>query len=163
MVVMHLKCDKAQTKLNILHQAVDVITNLEHQVRGTCSVFSFFCLNCLTNLLFIIERNLNPKTACLKRREEEKSEETVHAKYMSGAQGPPQMPNTLSPSMMTGIGGPGSNNPVANVMQQHITPQQSSNQTNVSSAGPSTVSPHSHHLMNTGAASMSIVTSSNML
>ncbi|XP_027206143.2 transcription factor daughterless isoform X4 [Dermatophagoides pteronyssinus] len=142
MVVMHLKCDKAQTKLNILHQAVDVITNLEHQVR---------------------ERNLNPKTACLKRREEEKSEETVHAKYMSGAQGPPQMPNTLSPSMMTGIGGPGSNNPVANVMQQHITPQQSSNQTNVSSAGPSTVSPHSHHLMNTGAASMSIVTSSNML
>ncbi|CAG2102140.1 unnamed protein product, partial [Medioppia subpectinata] len=54
MVVIHLKCDKAQTKLNILHQAVDVITSLEQQVR---------------------ERNLNPKTACLKRREEEKSEE----------------------------------------------------------------------------------------
>ncbi|XP_075590897.1 transcription factor daughterless isoform X3 [Dermatophagoides farinae] len=140
MVVMHLKCDKAQTKLNILHQAVDVITNLEQQVR---------------------ERNLNPKTACLKRREEEKSEETVHAKYMSNTQGqPPQMATTLSPPMMTG-GGPGSNNPVTNVIQQqHITPQQSSNQSTVS-AGPSNVS-HSHHLMNAGA-SMSIVTSSNML
>ncbi|CAN7975397.1 unnamed protein product, partial [Ixodes persulcatus] len=54
MCMMHLKTDKAQTKLNILHQAVEVITSLEQQVR---------------------ERNLNPKTACLKRREEEKSEE----------------------------------------------------------------------------------------
>ncbi|XP_074598699.1 uncharacterized protein LOC141853302 isoform X3 [Brevipalpus obovatus] len=54
MCMQHLKQDKAQTKLNILHQAVEVITTLEHQVR---------------------ERNLNPKTACLKRREEEKSEE----------------------------------------------------------------------------------------
>ncbi|XP_035209247.1 transcription factor 12-like isoform X4 [Stegodyphus dumicola] len=54
MCMVHLKADKAQTKLNILHQAVDVITNLEQQVR---------------------ERNLNPKAACLKRREEEKNEE----------------------------------------------------------------------------------------
>ncbi|XP_032238051.1 transcription factor 12 isoform X3 [Nematostella vectensis] len=43
-----------QTKLVILHQAVSVITSLESQVR---------------------ERNLNPKAACLKRREEEKVEE----------------------------------------------------------------------------------------
>lgn len=54
MCMMHLKTDKAQTKLNILHQAVEVITSLEQQVR---------------------ERNLNPKAACLKRREEEKNEE----------------------------------------------------------------------------------------
>ncbi|XP_063737887.1 transcription factor 12 isoform X3 [Eleginops maclovinus] len=51
MVQLHLKSEKPQTKLLILHQAVAVILNLEHQVR---------------------ERNLNPKAACLKRREEEK-------------------------------------------------------------------------------------------
>ncbi|XP_063311971.1 transcription factor E2-alpha isoform X2 [Pelobates fuscus] len=51
MVQMHLKADKAQTKLIILQQAVQVIMTLEQQVR---------------------ERNLNPKAACLKRREEEK-------------------------------------------------------------------------------------------
>ncbi|XP_075714073.1 transcription factor 12 isoform X3 [Rhinoderma darwinii] len=51
MCQLHLKSEKPQTKLLILHQAVAVILNLEHQVR---------------------ERNLNPKAACLKRREEEK-------------------------------------------------------------------------------------------
>ena len=30
----YLKCEKAQTKLMILHQAVAVITSLEQQVRG---------------------------------------------------------------------------------------------------------------------------------
>ena len=34
MCAMHLEADKAQTKLNILHQAVAVITNLKNQVRG---------------------------------------------------------------------------------------------------------------------------------
>ncbi|XP_077391530.1 transcription factor 3b isoform X4 [Festucalex cinctus] len=51
MCQLHLSHDKPQTKLLILHQAVNVILNLEQQVR---------------------ERNLNPKAACLKRREEEK-------------------------------------------------------------------------------------------
>ncbi|XP_078356526.1 transcription factor 4-like isoform X4 [Oculina patagonica] len=64
MCMMHLLGDKSnsnskQTKLVILHQAVSVITSLESQVR---------------------ERNLNPKAACLKRREEEKVEEEAPEK-----------------------------------------------------------------------------------
>ncbi|XP_060924702.1 transcription factor 12 [Limanda limanda] len=51
MCQLHLKSEKPQTKLLILHQAVAVILSLEQQVR---------------------ERNLNPKAACLKRREAEK-------------------------------------------------------------------------------------------
>ncbi|KAI0237614.1 Transcription factor 12 [Lamellibrachia satsuma] len=54
MCSIHLEAEKPQTKLTILQQAVNIITNLEQQVR---------------------ERNLNPKAACLKRREEEKTEE----------------------------------------------------------------------------------------
>lgn len=34
MTMLHMKSDKAQTKLGILHQAVSVITTLEQQVRG---------------------------------------------------------------------------------------------------------------------------------
>ncbi|XP_028988947.1 transcription factor 3a isoform X2 [Betta splendens] len=51
MCQLHLSYEKPQTKLIVLQQAVNVILNLEQQVR---------------------ERNLNPKAACLKRREEEK-------------------------------------------------------------------------------------------
>ncbi|XP_036090085.1 transcription factor E2-alpha isoform X2 [Rousettus aegyptiacus] len=61
MCQLHLNSEKPQTKLLILHQAVSVILNLEQQVR---------------------ERNLNPKAACLKRREEEK---------VSGVVGDPQL------------------------------------------------------------------------
>lgn len=39
MCQLHLKQDKAQTKLNILHQAVEVITSLEQQVRGEQYIF----------------------------------------------------------------------------------------------------------------------------
>jgi transcription factor 4/12 len=55
MISLHQQNEKPQTKLTILQQAVTLITNLEQQVR---------------------ERNLNPKIACLKRREEEKFNET---------------------------------------------------------------------------------------
>ncbi|KAL1271003.1 hypothetical protein QQF64_030019 [Cirrhinus molitorella] len=58
MCQLHLKSEKPQTKLLILHQAVAVILSLEQQVR---------------------ERNLNPKAACLKRREEEKTHPTLWA------------------------------------------------------------------------------------
>uniref|UniRef100_A0A8C7ZTP5 Transcription factor 12 n=1 Tax=Oryzias sinensis TaxID=183150 RepID=A0A8C7ZTP5_9TELE len=64
MCQLHLKSEKPQTKLLILHQAVAVILSLEQQVR---------------------ERNLNPKAACLKRREEEK---------VSGSSGDTQQAHT---------------------------------------------------------------------
>lgn len=54
MCAQHMSADRNRTKLMILHDAVDVITQLEKAVK---------------------ERNLNPKTACLKRREEEKTED----------------------------------------------------------------------------------------
>lgn len=83
MCMQHLKQEKAQTKLNILHQAVEVITNLEQQVR---------------------ERNMNPKTACLKRREEEKDQDPSNLKFPSVLQGHlvgpgpvPVPPNGTSP------------------------------------------------------------------
>lgn len=54
MCSIHMSADKPQTKLTVLQHAVSIITGLEQQVR---------------------ERNLNPKAACLKRREEEKTED----------------------------------------------------------------------------------------
>ncbi|KAG8175330.1 hypothetical protein JTE90_017848, partial [Oedothorax gibbosus] len=75
MCMLHLKSERAMTKLNILYQAVEVISTLETQVR---------------------DRNLNPKVACLKRREDEKSEEMP--KGMGGGMPPllmdpfPQLP-----------------------------------------------------------------------
>ncbi|XP_056273435.1 transcription factor 12-like [Pseudoliparis swirei] len=52
MCQLHLKSEKPQTKLLVLHQAVSLILSMEQQVR---------------------ERNLNPKAACLRKREEEKA------------------------------------------------------------------------------------------
>ncbi|XP_053317744.1 transcription factor E2-alpha isoform X1 [Spea bombifrons] len=64
MCQLHLNSEKPQTKLLILHQAVSVILSLEQQVR---------------------ERNLNPKAACLKRREEEKVSGVDPQMGLSGA------------------------------------------------------------------------------
>lgn len=103
MCQLHLKSDKAQTKLLILQQAVQVILGLEQQVRGRLRPPHLFhpsrcwpgwpwhsstpfCLHLRTvshcSLLLHSERNLNPKAACLKRREEEK---------VSGVVGDPQL------------------------------------------------------------------------
>uniref|UniRef100_A0A667X522 Transcription factor E2-alpha n=1 Tax=Myripristis murdjan TaxID=586833 RepID=A0A667X522_9TELE len=70
MCQLHLSNDKPQTKLLILHQAVNVILNLEQQVR---------------------ERNLNPKAACLKRREEEKVSGVVGEAPMQLSGGHPSL------------------------------------------------------------------------
>ena len=90
MCMIHLKADKAQTKLNILHQAVDVISTLEQQVR---------------------ERNMNPKTACLKRREEEKSEEAASGGPMGkfgGNAGPSSLGGAASAlAGLSSVGGGG--------------------------------------------------------
>lgn len=95
MCQLHLKSEKPQTKLLILHQAVAVILNLEQQVRGqltaSCVIISTYqididsfkkvwwanrttpaAINMFFSLSESTERNLNPKAACLKRREEEK-------------------------------------------------------------------------------------------
>ncbi|XP_021933511.1 protein daughterless isoform X5 [Zootermopsis nevadensis] len=79
MCMTHLKTDKPQTKLGILNMAVEVIMNLEQQVR---------------------ERNLNPKAACLKRREEEKAEDGPKlAGHHLGHPGPPHMTQPPFPAM----------------------------------------------------------------
>ncbi|XP_075998424.1 transcription factor 12-like isoform X2 [Genypterus blacodes] len=76
MVQLHLKSEKPQTKLLVLHQAVSVILSLEQQVR---------------------ERNLNPKAACLRRREEEKA---------SAVMGDPQSMHLAFHPGMTDSGNP---------------------------------------------------------
>ncbi|KAL1132681.1 hypothetical protein AAG570_010633, partial [Ranatra chinensis] len=89
MCMSHLKTDKPQTKLGILNMAVEVIMSLEQQVR---------------------ERNLNPKAACLKRREEEKSEEGPTGKLgghlqaaavAGGGGGMPQAHHPVAPPFPT--------------------------------------------------------------
>ncbi|XP_070975228.1 transcription factor 12-like [Oncorhynchus clarkii lewisi] len=70
---LHLKSEKPQTKLLVLHQAVAVILSLEQQVR---------------------ERNLNPKAACLRRREQEKM-----SAGLTDAQGLQQHQASLHPGL----------------------------------------------------------------
>ncbi|TMW40728.1 hypothetical protein DOY81_014192, partial [Sarcophaga bullata] len=87
MCMTHLKSDKPQTKLGILNMAVEVIMTLEQQVR---------------------ERNLNPKAACLKRREEEKAEDgpKLAAQHHMLPQPPPGVygqPPQLPPTAQSGV------------------------------------------------------------
>lgn len=82
----HLKTDKPQTKLGILNMAVEVIMTLEQQVRGACTniasltivlyyLYKYVYVFKSISVFLCLERNLNPKAACLKRREEEKAED----------------------------------------------------------------------------------------
>lgn len=77
---IHLKSDKPQTKLSILQQAVNVITSLEQQVR---------------------ERNLNPKAACLKRREEEKTEDLNQSVSITLAPASQNSSNLIAPTQLS--------------------------------------------------------------
>eukprot|EP00092_Neocalanus_flemingeri_P000021 GFUD01000021.1.p1 GENE.GFUD01000021.1~~GFUD01000021.1.p1 ORF type:complete len:412 (-),score=84.83 GFUD01000021.1:329-1564(-) len=89
---LHMKSDKPMTKLGIMNHAVDLIVSLEQQVR---------------------ERNLNPKVACLKRREETSAGDswTPPAGMMRGAPAgmspgmSPGMPNSYSPSQSPALAG----------------------------------------------------------
>uniref|UniRef100_A0A1B0ANZ6 BHLH domain-containing protein n=1 Tax=Glossina palpalis gambiensis TaxID=67801 RepID=A0A1B0ANZ6_9MUSC len=103
MCMTHLKSDKPQTKLGILNMAVEVIMTLEQQVR---------------------ERNLNPKAACLKRREEEKAEDgpKLAAQHHMLPQGAPSVygqppPPPLPPTAQSGV-------PPVVVGQPQLQPQQ---------------------------------------
>lgn len=93
MCQLHLNHDKPQTKLVILHQAVNVILSLEQQVRGwSLSSTSMPGKTSGINLTFsLLERNLNPKAACLKRREEEKVSGVVGEAPMQLSGGHPSM------------------------------------------------------------------------
>jgi len=78
---IHMKSDKPMTKLGIMNHAVELIVSLEQQVR---------------------ERNLNPKVACLKRREEPSTSEnwSPPPNMMAGVASSmsPGIPNSFSPS-----------------------------------------------------------------
>ncbi|KAF0299789.1 Protein daughterless [Amphibalanus amphitrite] len=114
MVTVHMATDKAQTKLGILHHAVEVISQLEAQVRGRVRIRDInealkelgrMCmahmkqdkpqtklgvLNLAVDVIMTLEqqvreRNLNPKAACLKRREEEKGDDIPHHLHPAAA------------------------------------------------------------------------------
>lgn len=129
MCQMHLKSDKAQTKLLILQQAVQVILGLEQQVRGRLPGQVTPSLSPQAPAPATLpprqalwgrgdqlpspapprdplprcsplppERNLNPKAACLKRREEEKVSGVVGDPQMVLAAAPPGLSEPRNPA-----------------------------------------------------------------
>jgi hypothetical protein len=107
---IHLKSDKPQTKLSILQQAVNVITGLEQQVK---------------------ERNLNPKAACLKRREEEKTEDLNSTSINLTPHGNNQNVN-LMPHASSGV--MGSMNENINMMNPNVSNYPATSATSSSSS-----------------------------
>ena len=91
MCSIHMRNDKPVTKLGILQQAVNLITTLEQQVRGKDEHRRGARMS-----LAIVERNLNPKAACLRRREEEKSEDLNGTMSLGGP-----MPSSAAGLMST--------------------------------------------------------------
>ena len=91
MCSVHARTDKPVTKLGILQQAVKLITALEQQVRGMERTICFR----QSIEYFILERNLNPKAACLRRREEEKCED-LNGHMNLGGPMPPTATSVMS-------------------------------------------------------------------
>lgn len=87
MVQMHLKSDKPQTKLVILHQAVQVIRALESEVRALTGQPP-------------LDRNLSPRNLGLKRCEDEK----LMSMGMLGGMFPPGIPGLIPPNPFDPLG-----------------------------------------------------------
>lgn len=98
MCSIHMRNDKPVTKLGILQQAVNLITTLEQQVRGMLKQLSqcLFLFSFLKLFFLALERNLNPKAACLRRRAEEKSDDHSGNMGLLTSQGPMLMPSESS-------------------------------------------------------------------
>lgn len=101
MVQIHMNQDKPQTKLTILHHAVQVILGLEHEVRA---------------------RNLNPKAACLKRRDDKVSTQHPSDEQQifnsSQAAKRPSSVNTMVASNLSSTYSTSPHDSFRNVMQQ---------------------------------------------
>ena len=96
MCSIHMRNDKPVTKLGVLQQAVNLITTLEQQVRGKSG--QNLCYLMKMNYIYFSERNLNPKAACLRRREEEKSDDHNGNMNLIGSQ-PPMLMSAESSSV----------------------------------------------------------------
>lgn len=67
----------ATTPVEIMHFLV---------MRHVFVAWFFFALNLNFTFAFTVERNLNPKAACLKRREEEKADEFVSSRSVASSE-----------------------------------------------------------------------------
>lgn len=104
MCSIHMRNDKPVTKLGILQQAVNLITTLEHQVRGMNMIKWIYFHIKFKTYIFYLERNLNPKAACLRRREEEKAED-LNGNMALGGSMPPGVPSGIMSAESSSIDG----------------------------------------------------------
>ncbi len=71
MCQLHLKSEKPQTKLLVLHQAVAVILSLEQQVRGQC-ITAAGCMSCSLQILSLSSKEDREDTEENVKREDGK-------------------------------------------------------------------------------------------